>query len=589
MATSLAAATAAPGDDREDLRQIEAWYRRELAKPVELPAYRWEPIRIGPTWQTEKVNGKSYWILPERTLGWEMLAWCGRWLQVTRAVPWQFTLEQARWNLWWYSVHEDGQWVYRDGVLQRLKGWGKDPEGACLSMFELIGPCRVADMVEGHPIGRENNEAWVQTAAVSLEQTKNTMRLLPGMITPECRSRFGVAPAKETVYAHGDTRFMQAVTSSPTTLEGARATFVLMNETHHWAANNSGHDMADVIERNATKSPGGSARTVRITNAYEPGMDSVAERDREAYESTRVDGGEDIGLLYDSLEAAADAPLSAEAAPEVVETIRGDSVWLHVPSIVKSILDPRNPPSRSRRFWYNQVTAAEDAWMSPQDWDSIKDPGKIVLPEDPIVMFFDGSKSDDATGLVGCRIADGHIFKIASWTPGKRGDSTIVSREDVDATVRSTFEVHNVKAFYADPSDVRDDEGERFWEPMLDGWHHEFGRQLELWAVRSGERTHSISWDMRSSERQGLFTDSAMRFVTEVQAKSFTQDDSRSLRMHVLNARRRPNKYGITLGKEHRESARKIDLAVCAVGARMVRRLWLNKEPGTKTRSGRVW
>jgi hypothetical protein len=35
------------------------------------------------------------------------------------------------------------------------------------------------------------------------------------------------------------------------------------------------------------------------------------------------------------------------------------------------------------------------------------------------------------------------------------------------------------------------------------------------------------------------------------------------------NARRRPNKYGVGIGKEHRESRRKIDLAVCAVGARM--------------------
>jgi hypothetical protein len=204
-------------------------------------------------------------------------------------------------------------------------------------------------------------------------------------------------------------------------------------------------------------------------------------------------------------------------------------------------------------------------------------------------MFFDGSKSDDATALVGCRIADGHVFKIAVWQPGKRGDSTIVDREDVDSTVRHTFEVYNDKAFYADPSDVRDEEGERFWEPLLDAWHHEFGRQLELWAVRSGDRTHSIAWDMRSAERQGLFTDSAQRFVSEVQAKNFTHDGSAVLRSHVLNSRRRPNKWGITLGKEHRESARKIDAAVCAVGARMVRRLWLNKEPTTKKRSGRVW
>src|SRR5690606_5084202 len=122
-------------------------------------------------------------------------------------------------------------------------------------------------------------------------------------------------------------------------------TFVLMNETHHWMANNDGHEMAAVIERNATKSKGGAARTLRITNAYEPGEDSVAERDREAYEKVLAGEAVDIGLLYDSLEAPPEAPLTLEAAPSVVEAIRGDSVWLDTEVIVKSIADTRNPPS----------------------------------------------------------------------------------------------------------------------------------------------------------------------------------------------------------------------------------------------------
>jgi hypothetical protein len=45
----------------------------------------------------------------------------------------------------------------------------------------------------------------------------------------------------------------------------------------------------------------------------------------------------------------------------------------------------------------------------------------------------------------------------------------------------------------------------------------------------------------------------------------------------------------VSFGKEHRESARKVDLAVCAVGAAMLRRLVLNKDTATKQRSGRVW
>jgi hypothetical protein len=582
-------------DDGERYGQIEAWYRRKLAEPVELPTYRYEPVRIGPTWQTELVNGKRYWVLPDRSLGWSGLAWCGRWLQVERGVDWQFTLEQARWWLWWYSVEPDGSWTYRDAVFQRLKGHGKDPLGACLCMNELVGPCRVGDWVGGQPVGIENQTAWVQTAAVSLEQTKNTMRLLPGMVTDAAKVKYSIAVQREQVHALGDTRFMQALTSSPTTLEGARASLVLCNETHHWAENNSGHDMADVIERNATKSPGGAARTVRITNAYEDGKDSVAERDRLAYEAAQ-EGKKGtagaVGLLYDSLEAHPDAPLTAEAAPEIIETIRGDSTWLHIPSIVASILDSRNPPSRSRRFWYNQIKAAEDAWMDPREWGAIAAPDELVLPDEPIVAFFDGSKSDDTTGLVGCRVSDGHVFRIGSWSKpaGERGKGWIVPRDEVDTAVSAMFDDYKVQAFFADPSDTRDDEGERFWEPLIDEWHRRYGRRLAVWATKSGDRTHSISWDMRSSERQEAFTHAAMRFCTEVKAKAFTHDDDRALRGHIFNARRRPNKWGVTLGKENRESARKVDLAVCAVGARMLRRLVLNKETGgKKPRSGKVW
>jgi len=63
------------------------------------------------------------------------------------------------------------------------------------------------------------------------------------------------------------------------------------------------------------------------------------------------------------------------------------------------------------------------------------------------------------------------------------------------------------------------------------------------------------------------------------------------LRTHVITARRRTNRWGITIGKEHRESARKIDLAVCMVGARMLRRMLLNSPKRAKKRTpgkGRV-
>ena len=66
----------------------------------------------------------------------------------------------------------------------------------------------------------------------------------------------------------------------------------------------------------------------------------------------------------------------------------------------------------------------------------------------------------------------------------------------------------------------------------------------------------------------------------------FTWDGDVRLRTHMLNTKRVPTKFGMSLGKNNRESNKKIDLAVCLVGARMVRRLYLLNRK--KKRGGRV-
>src|SRR5690554_986863 len=58
-------------------REIIAWYRDMLARTVPPQGGKWEPIKIGPTWQWSE---KSGWLLPEFSLGWELLAWSGMWL-----------------------------------------------------------------------------------------------------------------------------------------------------------------------------------------------------------------------------------------------------------------------------------------------------------------------------------------------------------------------------------------------------------------------------------------------------------------------------------------------------------------------------
>lgn len=537
--------------DGDELEEVIGWYRERLAAPAVAPP----AVMLGPTWKI----ADGHWLLPELTLGWEVLGWCGLWLQHGRGKPWRFTLEQARFVLWWYAVDERGWFSSRDGVFQRLKGHGKDPLGACLCATEMIGPCRFAEWDPGgRPLATDCQEAWVQTAAVSLEQTKNTMRLFPGLFTEEAKRRFRIQVGKEVIHALGDTRLIQAVTSSPATLEGARSTFVLMNETHLWTGSNEGHDMADVIERNTTKSPDGAARTLRITNAPEPGEDSVAERDRDAWRSVEAGKSADTGLLYDSLEAPPDAPLSPEAAPDVIRAIRGDSTWLSIDRVVDSILDVRNPPSRSRRFWYNQIVATEDAWVAPYEWDSRADPTIVVSDGAEITLGFDGSKSDDDSALIGCLVDADHLFEIEVWSPDPASGE--VDRAAIDRAVRAAFEQYDVVGFYSDLHP---------FESYVDAWAEELSSDL---AVKATVR-QPVAWDMRS--RGAQFTAACERLHDAILEEAVTHCGSTRFRQHVHNARRAPNKWGISVRKEHRESARKIDAVPAAVLARLARQDYL--------------
>lgn len=56
--------------------------------------------------------------------------------------PWKFTREQLRFVLHWYALDDNGRFSNRKGVLQRMKGWGKDPLLAVLCLVELVGPSR---------------------------------------------------------------------------------------------------------------------------------------------------------------------------------------------------------------------------------------------------------------------------------------------------------------------------------------------------------------------------------------------------------------------------------------------------------------
>ncbi len=507
-----------------------------------------EPTYLGPTWAK---NEDGSWFLPKRTLGWQIAGWCTEWLLGEDGKPWKFTMEQLRFILWWYAVDEHGRFIYRTGVLQRMKGWGKDPVLAVMCLVELVGPSRFSHWdAAGNPVGDALRKTWVQVTAVNQSQTTNTMELIPGLMSERFKAKYRVKEGAELIRAMGGKCRLEAVTSSYRAIEGKRTTFTLLNETHHWVAANKGIKMYETIDGNATKK---DARYLAITNAYLPGEDSVAEIMREVYEKILEGRSVDVGMMYDSVEAHPRTPLTVEALHIVIPKIRGDAVWLRVETIIQSIQNGSMSASRSRRMWLNQIVAEEDALYGPDQLSAMEDLDLELHAGDEIVAGFDGGKTDDDTALVAIRVSDQAVFKLGHWFKPDGANSNEdpdlpnweVNREQVDSQVREMFRLYEVKAFYADVA---------LWESYIADWAADYGEGM---TVKSDGR-NAIAWDMRSSLRRvTLAHERLMRSVFDAKLR---YDGDLAMKRHMLNARRRTNNHGLSFGKESRESPRKVDL-----------------------------
>jgi len=420
----------------------------------------------------------------------------------------------------------------------------------------------------------------VQIAAVSKDQTRNTMRLFSPMFSPAMVAEFGIDLGKEIIYSAAG-GVIEAVTSSPRALEGGRATFVVQNETHHWISANGGHEMAMVIAGNVGKSRGGGARTMEITNAPLPGEDSVAEQTWHAWSKVAEGKSRDTGMYYDSVESPPVDLSDPDALREGILAARGDAVWLDVEWIVSTIYSGTMPRSRSQRMFLNQLVTAEDQLISPEDWDALAVEDGLA-PGDEITLGFDGGSTDDATALVAVRVRDRLIVPLGVWErpDGPAGDGWTVDRRDVDGVVRNALETYAVHGFFADVA---------LWESYIDAWSDDYRDRL---LIKASPKS-AIGRDMRGGLQELTAANERLLSAVETGMVRHGGDGTplgKTLRRHVLNVRRRPNRFGLSFGKASRESSRKVDAYAAALLADLARhRLVESGKRPADTRSGALY
>lgn len=442
------------------------------------------------------------------------------------------------------------------------------PFAAALCLFELLGPCRFDGFDRHEPFGvraKPMSMPLVQIVATSEAQTQNTIRMVRAFCQKKgsLARKYDLEVAKTFIETPSGGK-LQQMTSSAHSMEGGEVSFVVGDELEHWLPAQGGPAMLQTIQQNAAKMGG---RFMGTCNAWVPGEQSSAEAIFEAW-CDQEDGltrGK-TKILYDARIAPPNTVLTDEpeegqvGLTKALEYVYEDCPWVNLESIKEQIWSPEYPESRSIRFFLNRPNAAEASWITLEEWTQLRKPDRKVEPGERIVMFFDGSKSNDHTALVGCCMEDGHIFKIGHWKPEK--PLGVVNVAAVDAGVRKAFDTYNVVAFWAD---VRE------WESFTrTAWPEDFGDRLIVPAVRGGMSASPIAWDMRSHAYQ--FAEAAETAFTEIQQQTFTHDGDSALGEHVSNCRVNEFKGRWSVKKESPKSSKKIDLAVCMIGARMLYR-----------------
>lgn len=515
---------------------------------------------------------------PKFTLGWEAIRWAESLLiqpNGPRAgMPWRFTRDQMRFVLNWYGMDRNGHWLYNHGARRLSKGAGKSPFAAVLALIEFCGPVRLDRKDSRFPggcLGRPVSMPLVQIAATAESQTQNTMRMVRAFAHKDSAvvDEFGLDPGKTRYYKMPEGT-LETITSSVTASEGAESSFIVCDETEHWRPSNAGPELAATLADNLAKS---GNRMLETSNAWVPGIDSVAEATWNAWlsqEEGNLQGRSKI--LYDARIAPADTDLGdLDSLTAALRWVYGDCEWrrgrdgeIDVTAIIERIWSPLSSPSESRRKYLNQPTVHEESWTTPALWAQLAKRSRKVTPTEEVVLFFDGSRTRDATAIIGCCVSDGHVFTVGIWEPDPTHDAIdVVPIIEVDTTLQFAFNTMNVVAFYADVNE---------WESFVKvDWPERFGARLRVWASRTGKDPQPIAWDMRGHVYD--FTRAVELVEGEINEQGFTHDDNPVLARHVANCRVRPNRYGVSVGKASPSSPAKIDAAVAMIGARMVRRL----------------
>lgn len=488
---------------------------------------------------------------------------------------------------------ETGKRKVRRAFLSRAKGRAKSELAGMLVCAEALADVRFDGWdANGEPVGRPVRSPYIRCLATEEGQSGNTYdnvsTMLEYLIEHHGDSFPGIdigksAQTSSRIVLRERRGEITPSTASSAAKDGGKETFAVFDETHLYVLPEL-RRMHSTVRRNLRKRLIAEPWCLETSTMYEPGQDSVAEATHtyfKAIKGGKIRDADAAGLLFDHRQAPDGTDLAdRDALLAGLKAAYGPAAeWMDLDGIISEIWDPQSAPSDSRRYWLNQPVAAEDALLDPAEWALCASPLRLEDGDD-VVLGFDGGKTDDATALLAMRVSDRLVQPLGIW---ERPDGALAKGWEVDRTQVSDMVAHafgrwQVRAFFADV---------KLWESYIDEWADTYRDEL---VVRASPKA-AVGWDMRGRQQELTLATEAL--VQAIRDGKLPHTDHPTLNRHVGNARRRPNRWGVSFGKESRESPKKVDGFAAMQLADMARRALLAspdwaKRQKQRQRTGRV-
>lgn len=433
----------------------------------------------------------------------------------------------------------EGRRRFLEVSISLPKGTAKTERAAWIAIAESHpeSPVRFVDWNEdGTPVGWSVTDPYIPLLASTEGQSEDTTYDAVKAIlerSTSIRDDYNIGLGKIT---RNDGRGkMEAVATSPDSLDGKRTTFEVFDETHRLVDDREKKSHS-IMLANVVKRKTADGWALGTTTAFVPGKESIAEETME--EAKQILGGEvknpSLFFFHRQADDGHDFEVEEEVRQGLEEAYGPSAEWAGIDSKLTLWAKPKTDRNEFERLFLNRPTLARNQVFDPK-WvrAAIENRGvPWVRDRSEVCLGFDGSMTHDTTALIGTELESGYQFVVGCWKRPEdwpEDERWEVDAAAVDQAFHDAMKRWKVKVALCDRN---------FWETYVDTWCGKWPKVVANFPTSALKKTaYAVRNYVHSFKTEQVKIDGHVDFVRHLinaQRKELTMKDEDGKPLYLM-------------------------------------------------------